>query len=268
LENDRHEKSWALALCDGSFSAFFLGIYLHQLVFIAFAIGQLILAARRGIGPGILFTRGRWAAVGFTVTMILGTMITHHSWPIAKSSRLHWAISAFWAVGLILIPKLDWKTLHRIMLITSVPGLCYSVYWLLQPAEIAYAMKIGFHYYPRASGCLSNAIVHAEGLVILAGWSLARLEKGVGTRERGWILAHLTLCVLVVLFSRVRSGLLAFCLLFLVQSYLTPRFRKVGLTATLVLALLFLLATGLFGFNVASIDERAGLIRGSLVRLR
>ena len=244
----------------GCFAAFSLGIALQQASLFLFMILQLGFAVIYGSRLHTLVAEGRRAAVLFFVAMVISAVVAHHKVPVAEQTRIHWALIAFWAITPSIGAWIRWETLHRVLLAVSVPGLIYSVIWLLQPDEMAFSQKHGFHTYPRAEGFVSNPITNAEGLVILACWSLARLTETVGKRERRLIIGHLVLSILIIVFSRVRSGIVGLTILLAVLSFYKPRLRRLTLSVLTVIVILFPLTVSFFGFNHASIRERLTLI--------
>ena len=249
-----------LYLCVASIS---LGIKLQQSILILFVLFQLGMALAYGTNLGAIFAKGRRAAAFFYGFMIVSAVITQIKLPSAHPTRFHWAFGAFWAISPMMIPHIRWENLHRWLLVCSVPGLAYSTYWLLQPDEISWAMKIGFTMFPRAGGLVSNPITNAEGLVVLGCWSLARLNNHMGSKERRWVLAHLGWAILIVVFSRVRSGLVGFTVLFFLTALFSSKQRKLSLTAWLAMAGIFVGTISIFGFNMASIYERMDLAKTS-----
>ncbi len=243
-----------------------MGIALQQIMLVLFALVQLLVALFFGLRLGTLFMPGRRVAVVFMLLMILSAVVAGQNLPTEANTRIHWGLAAFWVVSPAVFARIDWVKCYRIMLCLSVPALLFSIYWLLRPDEIAWAMgEGGFNHYPRAAGFVNNPITYAESLVVLAGWTLARLHYAPPAgRERKWMYVHLALSVLVVVFSRVRSGILGFAALFLLNALLTPRFRKWGLALCAAIPLLFALLTQLFGFNLASIEERVDLAQQSV----
>ncbi len=243
-----------------------MGIALQQSMLALFALAQLLVALFYGLRLGTLFMPGRRVALGFMLVLQLCAVVASQSFPSPTTTRIHWGMAAFWIVSPAVFSHIDWRKCHRVMLALSVPGLIYSVYWLLRPAEIQWALGAGgFNHYPRAAGFVHNPITYAESIVVLAGWTLARLHYDPpGPRERKWMYVHLALSVLIVVFSRVRSGILGFIALFLLNALLTPRFRKWGLALGLAIPLLFALVSTIFGFNLASIEERLDLAEESI----
>lgn len=193
--------------------------------------------------------------------------IYHFAVGNAPGLDIHWAFAAFWLIPYQHGKQLNFATLHRVMLACSLPGLLWSVYWLLQPAEIAWAMKVGFSGYPRAEGFLSNPITFAEVMTVLFAWSLARLGAQLSPRERKLILVHLVLTALIFLFSRIRVGILGIASLGVVYLLLSPKHRKACLWMLLGLGLTMIPVFLFFGFNTASISERWLLIKQSLIHL-
>lgn len=243
-----------------------MGIALQQIMLGLFALVQLLVALFFGLRLGTLFMPGRRVAVVFMLVLQLCAVVASQSLPTETNTRIHWGLAAFWVVSPAVFARIDWVKSYRIMLWLSVPALFYSIYWLLRPAEIAWAMgEGGFNHYPRAAGFVNNPITYAESLVVLAGWTLARLHYAPPSpRERKWMYVHLAVSILIVVFSRVRSGVLGFVALFLLNALLTPRFRKWGLAVCAAIPLLFALLTQLFGFNLASIEERVDLAQQSI----
>ena len=247
-----------------SFAGFSLGIALQQSLLFLFALVQIGFAVFRGAKPASLFGSGRRAAVGLALLLLLSAVVANNSYPSGDPTRIHWALMVFWVIPFALVDEIQWDSLHRMLLWVSVPGLVVSLAWLLQPDEIAYSLKVGFSHFPRAKGLVSNQITNAEGLVVFACWSLARLDSKLSPRERKWIWTHLILSIFIVAFSRVRSGIIGFAVLFFLHGMLTPHFRKRSLGAMFATLSLFAAVTSVFGFNIASLNERIVYIQGSL----
>ncbi len=241
-----------------------MGIITQETSLILLMLFRIFLALFHGHPGEALFGKGRRAALFFFGALILSAAVSQFRDPSRQSTTIHWAFVAFWATSPALLRRLDWVFLHRLLLIVSVPGLIYSVYWLLQPDEIAWALKQGFHMYPRAEGFVSNPITNAEGLVIMAGWSLARLNQALSPRERKWIWTHLLLSLLIVVFSRVRAGLIGFTFILLVNVLLSYKNRKSLLIAWVAMAGTFLGTIYIFGFNTASLYKRLELLQSNL----
>ncbi len=250
-----------------AFSSFSLGIAIQTGLTMSFLLVQIIaaLSARRSLGT--LVVRGRRSGFAFLLAMITAAVVAQFKFD-TNSAELQWALLAYWSVTAALINGVRWEWVHRALLIASVPGLLYSLYWLLRPEEIAWALERGFHMYPRAAGFLSNAITNAEGLAVLGCWSLARLSAGLeaklGRGERRWIYIHLALSILVVVFSRVRAGIVGFTVLLLLHALAKPQYRRFALAAWLTMAVLFASGIAIFGFNTASIQERLDLMGHSV----
>ena len=244
------------------------GITLHEASLLLLVLFQFGTASLYGMNPASLIGRGRRLAFLLFAALVLSALVTQMRYHDRVHTQIHWALATFWVVSPAMISRVRWDLLHRLLLWVSLPGLVYSVYWLLRPEEIAWAMEIGFQMYPRAQGLVSNPITNAEGLVVIACWSLARLNGELTPRERGWICAHLCLSVLVVVFSRVRAGLVGFTVLFLLTGYFSPRLRRFSFRVWVSMIVLFGLGILLFGFNFQSIQDRFELIENSLTLIR
>jgi len=250
-----------------AFAGFSLGVYTQTTIVLFFGLVQIgiALATRRPLLG--LVAPGRRAAAGFVAAMTLSAVVAL-MFEDASKFESHWPIGLFWTVSAAMVAGLRWEWLHRALILVSVPGLLFSCWWLVRPDEFRHALDIGFHMYPRATGFVSNAITNAEGLAVLAAWTLARLDGGpaakLGGRERKWLYVHLTVSVLVVVFSRVRAGILGFTGLLLLHAFLSPRWRRFSLTLWLAMAVLFLGGIAIFGFNMASIRERVRLVEHSV----
>lgn len=251
--------SFQLGFCYLAVGAGALGIALQQILVGLFAITSMVIAVRLGrFSTGWLFSEGRRTLAVFAVVMLGLSLITHQTHPSPEGFDYHWPVLVYWVITPTLIDGFNWRNFHRTLLIVSVPSLIQSWAHLLQPDEIAHAMNIGFHYFPRAEGFEGNPITHAEGLVLLACWSLARLRSEMSNRERFLIKAHLTIAIGVIIFSRIRSGILALAVLLLMHGLLHPRWRKKALMVISTILILFAVGTLLFGFNTASLGERIG----------
>ncbi|CAM2007277.1 O-antigen ligase family protein [Acanthopleuribacter pedis] len=247
-----------------SMASFSLGIATQQISFFLFFIAQAFLAARFGWPMGGLVQKGYRAASALFAWIVITALVAQVRHPDPPAADFHWAFIAMWAVSGILLKHVDWKDIHRVLLVVSVPGLIRSVLWLLQPDEIRHALDIGFSMYPRAFGLVSNAITNAEGLVILACWSMARLAEKLSPRERRLILFHLAVSILIVALSRVRSGILGFSVLFFLAALFSNRLRRISLWALFGTVFVAGGSIAFFGFNMASIEERLVLVRNGL----
>ena len=257
-------NEWNLRLFYFAFASFSLGIAIQETTLLLFLFSQMALVVVFQRTPGTLYNKGRRLALLFMVVMTLSALISQLRIPIEGPTRIHWAFAAFWGVSLFLMPRINWVTLYRVVLIVSIPGLLYSIYWLLQPAEIAHSLNIGFHSYPRAAGLVSNPITNAEGLVIFACWSLGRLTGEIGPRERKLILIHLIISILIILFSRVRAGLVGLTIILALYATFFPRWRKITIWTLVIMTGVFLGSILLFGFNLASLEERIELMSNSV----
>ena len=254
-------RRWLFYWCFASFS---LGIATQQTSFFLFFLFQVGLAARYNIHMAGILDKGRRMGALLLGWIVVAALIAQARQPDMKQTDFHWALVSFWIRAPAMVREIQWERLHRVLLVLSVPGILHSVYWLLQPAEIAHALDIGFSMYPRAEGLVSNAITNAEGLAILACWSLARLSSKLSPRERRLILIHLLFSILIVVFSRVRSGILGFSVLMFLTALFSERSRRLSLIGLGVTIVLSIGAIAFFGFNMASIEERMILIRNSL----
>ncbi|MDJ0839129.1 MAG: O-antigen ligase family protein [Acidobacteriota bacterium] len=257
-------QKFQLGFCYVALAGFSFGIVLQQSLLTLFAIFSLVLGAMRGGFPTYMLSRARLAVLLFLGVLLLTTWINKDLYPSPERVRIQWPVFVYWVLAPMVVAGIDYRKLHRTLVICSAPGLLYSFYWLLQPDEILHALKVGFTMFPRAHGFESNAITYAEGLTVIGAWSLARLAWDVDPKERRWIRIHLALSVLVIVFSRVRSGLLGFGILFLLHGLLTPHLRKKSLIALAAMMTLFALGTLFFGFNVASLQERVDLLNANL----
>ena len=252
---------WSFYLCLASFS---LGISIQEICFSLFVLIQVGFAFRYNLKATFIFEKGRRSATIFFAWILLSAALAQLRLESPQGFDFHWTFAAFWMVAPVLVQQIEWRKLHRILLLLSVPGLIQSGLWLLQLDEIRHSLNIGFQHYPRAEGFVSSTITNAEGLTVLACWSLSRLSQKLQRSERCLILGHLTFSILIVVFSRVRSGLVALTLLFLLNAFLSPRMRKLSLAA---LALTLSMAIGSsywFDFNLDSVNERLGLMGRSL----
>lgn len=239
-----------------AFAGFSLGIMLQQTFFILHMLVQIALALFVGNRLGRLYGDGRqWGFIFFAV-LLATSAIAAVRFEAEEPARIHWAFTAFWAMSSVLVVRVDWVKLHRFVLAVSVPGMLYSIYWLIQPDEFKWALEVGFGMYPRASGFLSNAITNSEGLVVIAAWTISRLQTDLSKRERNLLFVHLAVSVLIVLFSRVRSGVVGFFVLFAMLALASPRYRKLALRALVAIGIVFGLTIAIFGFNTASIERR------------
>lgn len=245
------------------FSAFSLGIAIQQASLILFILMGLVFSLG-GVPafslPRVSHKRGLF----FFFVIILSAILAQVTEGFRGEATIHWALIVFWALHARTVADLRWVTLHRVLVILSVPGMLYSVYWLLRPDEIAWALKVGFSMYPRAFGFVSNPITHAEGLVIIACWTVSRLSGTVVKTERRWLIAHLALSLSIILASRVRAGILGFAVLLLLDAWLTPKRRRLCLCFLAIMVVGFFSSVFIFGFNSASVKERLLLSQNSL----
>lgn len=253
------------ALLYAAFAAMTLGILLQQILFSLFMLSVILSGLFTSMSSSDVFLRSRrWAGIFFAV-VVSSALFAQIMRPTDASVKFHWAFVALWAISPLILQRLKFRHLHRTMLLISSFGLLYSCYWLLQPDEIAWALKVGFSSYPRAEGFVSNPITHAETMLLLACWSLARLvQDDLATWERRLIGLHLLLTTLVIVFSRVRSGMLALVVLLFVYALMSPKIRRRASLAILLISVAAVAAFLWFGFNVASIEERSILIRRAI----
>lgn len=245
------------------FASFFWGVFLLQVCFFSLILvhGTRALVKRHwpAWGPWL---RMHWPTITFVLAMLISAI--YPLFTVAGGFEYHWAIFGIWLLGASQVKRLNGVWIHRALMLGSLPGLIFSFYWLLRPAEISWAMEVGFHMYPRAAGFLGNPITHAEALVMAMCWSLARLHFGVAQAERRWIYLHIGVSCLILLASRVRAGVLVFTALFLLHGLISPRHRKLIGFFLLISVVLGILALWVFGFNTASIDERVDFWRHAL----
>lgn len=263
-ERKNNLLKYEIAIFLWCFASFSMGIIALEASLILLMLFRLLLALVYGQRVEALFGKGRRAALFFFGALILSAAISQFRTPLQQSTTIHWAFVAFWATSPSLLRRLDWAFLHRLLLIVSIPGMIFSIYWLLQPDEIAWALQKGFQMYPRAEGFVSNPITNAEGLVIIACWSLARLNQELTAKERNWIWTHLILSLLIVVFSRVRAGLMGFTFILLVNVLISYKNRKTLLLVWLAMAGTFFGTIYIFGFNSASIYKRLDLLQSNL----
>ena len=244
-----------------AFASMSLGILLQQILFSLFMLAVIFAGLFASLSATDVFLKSRRLPAAFFAVIVTSALFAQITRPIEGSVKFHWAFIAVWAISPILLHRLNFRHLHRTMLILSAFGLAYSCYWLLQPDELSWALKVGFANYPRAEGFVSNPITHAETLLILAAWSLARLSHDTLEKlERNLIAVHLTVSALVIIFSRIRSGMLAILILLVVYALLSPNLRRYAWFAIGVVAAVSIGAFLWFGFNLASIEERMILI--------
>ncbi|MCB1052609.1 MAG: O-antigen ligase family protein, partial [Acidobacteria bacterium] len=208
-----------------------------------------------------------WQPGAFFALILLGIMVWRSAWLHAHNPQIEFHFH--WILLLYLLPMFScwgqWQPvhLHRALLLGSTPGLIWGVWQLLKPAELQWAMQIGFHMYPRAEGLLSNPIMLSEGLLVVACWSFARLRTSLPRWERNAIWVHIIWSLLIIIFSRVRAGLLGFIVLFFLVAFFDARLRKWALALLLVLTAGFALSLQIFGFNFDSIEARVEIYRVS-----
>jgi O-antigen ligase len=237
------------------FASSFVGVFLQQVYFLSMVLVNGFRALMKRDWPQWRpWFRVHGAILIFAVVMLMSAV--YQQFVVPGAFDYHWAFFGIWVLGSGQIRALDWNWVHRAFMIGSLPGLIYSFYWLLRPDEIAWALQVGFHMYPRAAGLLSNPITHAECLALVLCWSLARLHNGVGTTERRLIYAYIGVAFLIILASRVRAGVLVFSFLFLLHALISPRHRKIALIFIPVLILGGVWVVSVFGFNMESIHER------------
>lgn len=250
------------------FASLTFGILLQQAWHFAFFLISLGALFFTGVSWEAILGKGKRAAALLMGAILLSAVIAQLRLKTTVDFEYHWAFLAFWLVTPALVEKTNWNTVHRLMLILSVPGLIYSYYWMIRPDEIAWALEKGFHMFPRASGFVSNPITNAATLVLIGCWSLSRLTDQVTKLERILIWAHLSLSVLIVLASRVRVGIVGFLCLFVLVALFSKRLRKLTLMLVPAVILLFLCTWYVFGFNVASIEERLLLLKNGWLLLK
>lgn len=254
-----------LGLLYVTFAGFCFGISIQQILLDLYLLLALGLGLSLGHRSFPLLLKERRAALVLLVVTSICTAIAYPHFPSDQPLRIHWALAAIWLISPTIVAQLNWHTLYRTLMICSIPGLLYSLYWLGRPDEVRWAIQEGWHVYPRAFGLGSNPITYGSGLVVLGGWTIARLICRVGSlTERRLATIHLALCILIELFSRVRSGLLGFLILFVLAIYLSPRLRKYGTLALVTMLLSFAAITAVFGFNTASLQERVELLDSSI----
>ncbi len=250
------------------FASFSLGIAIQQIMLcllILLGLGLSIISSNK-FGSSYNGIQSAGLFMGVMLAMILA-----HQWlsDFEQPASIHWAFVVLWAVNIALIRQVNWVTLHRILILISIPGLLYSFHLLMEPAEFMWALKIeSFSMYPRAYGLVSNPITNAEGLVVIAGWTLARLGNGVRGKERKWLIVHIVVSALIITLSRVRAGVIGFALILVVHAILHPKYRKNMMWGLAALLLAFLITIPIFGFNLASIEERVQLTKHSLYILK
>lgn len=245
------------------FAAFSLGIGAQQillcLLFLV-GLGQALIGKHRFASA----YQGIHSAGIFFAVML--AVVLAHQWMTGfeQRARFHWAFVVMWAISIPLVSCVNWRLVHRALVVVSLPGLIFSLFTLMEPAEFQWALKIeSFSMYPRAYGFVSNPITNAEGLVVIAGWTLARLES-MGLKERRWMRAHLVISVAIIVLSRVRAGVVGFVAILILHAMFNPRHRKaIGLGILITLAG-FAITLPIFGFNSASINERMVLTQHSL----
>lgn len=245
-----------LVLFYWAFASFTLGISVQEASVAAFGLLQIGIALFYKSNLISLMGRGRAPALLFFAAVIASAVAARYRFPNAEDTPFHWALVVFWLPSMVLSRQIRWDLLHRTMLVVSIPGLLYSCYWLLQPDELAWAGQVGFSMYPRASGLVSNPITHAETLLVISGWSLARLHAPLPRLERRLIWGHLGFCATILVFSRLRSGLLVLATLLVISALSSPELRKKGILLCTIMVITFLAFIRVFGFNLASIEER------------
>ncbi len=244
------------------FASFFLGTFVFQTFFCVYVLVRLI-SWRGVINQNSLRDEAQLTAAMF-FGLILINAIHHQLARPELSFDFHWGFLGIWAIWEARARRLCWGRLHNFMLIASLPGLLFSVYWLCRPSEIVWAQTAGFAGYPRAYGFLSNPIPYGEGMMILFCWSLARLNLDLSPRLRNWMLAHMGLTLAVILVSRIRSGLLVAAILIFVHGLLHMRQRFKAIAVVLGLGFAIVPIFLFFGFNQASMGERYQLMSRGL----
>jgi O-antigen ligase len=253
------------ALLYAAFSAMTLGILLQQIIFSLFMLAIIFSALFMRLTSADVFLSSRRMAGLLFMTIVTSALVAQYLRPIDSSVKFHWAFIAVWAISPVLLPRIDFRQLHRTMLIMSCFGMAYSCYWLLQPDEIAWAMQVGFSSYPRAEGFVSNPITHAETLLILGCWSLARMQQGHLSKIESYLVgSHLFLSALIIIVSRIRSGIIGMLVLLAVYALFSPKLRRYAWAAILLVGTASIAAFLMFGFNMASIEERLYLINKGL----
>lgn len=247
------------------FGSFFMGIFTLQVFFFVLVLWNWVVVSLDGDwAPGSWLKR-HGVSLAFWCFMLASAVYQQAS-GLGDDFGFHWAFYAFWLLTARQVAGLDFKILHRVLLFASVPGLIYSFYWLLRPEMIEWALggDNRFSMYPRAAGFLSNPITHAEGLVVLLGWGLARLQTEMSSRERRWMVVHMVASLLIILGSRVRAGVLGFLVLLLLHGIFSPKHRKLCISLVVLMVAAFPITYAVFGFNTDSLTERLVLIQHNL----
>ncbi len=251
------------------FGSFFMGIFTLQIVFFITVLWNMKTVVAEGDWQPRTWLKRNSASLTLWVFMIISAVYQQAS---GKGGHfdIHWALYACWLLTYRQVKDMNWSTLHRTLLWASTPGLIYSFYWLLRPEMIEWALggEGRFSMYPRASGFLSNPITHAEALVVLLGWSLARLQSSPSVKEQRWIILHMAASLMIILGSRVRAGMLGFLALLLLHGLSSPKHRKLCLTMVGAMLVIFPITIMVFGFNTESITERWSLMLHSINLLK
>ncbi|PIE91042.1 MAG: hypothetical protein CR997_02680 [Acidobacteria bacterium] len=242
-----------------SFASYFLGIAMMQLmVFLLFLTGIYTAVKNRTpfAGPLVLNTQ----AFLFMFAICLSAVWNAYAHGYSEEIKFHWAFLVFWFIDRELIKELDWNKLFFFTIIASIPSIIRSFAWLCQPDEIAWAFKVGFSTYPRAFGFNANTITYSEGLIALIAWIFAYITFNENKQKKRFLLLVVLSALLIITFSRVRSGWLAFLIISFVHGVTYAPHRKVVLGFFCLLIGGFFIALMIFGFNFESILERQELL--------
>ena len=180
----RQLRPWLFYL---SLAAFFLGIALQEIMLALLVLFQTGSALFSGRGPASVFTRPRLPALFFALVLLMTAAMAQFFNPDLGTARIHWALVAFWALSPTLYPHLRLGTLHRVLLLVSLPGLLWTgIGLLLHPDQTP------------PSGLVSGWATYSEGLVVLACWSFFRDRTQMPAYERRLIDVHLLIVTLMI----------------------------------------------------------------------
>ena len=244
-----------------SFAAMTAGILVQQITFSLFVLFSILVGLFAGLSPNEVFLKERSKGGVFFIAIVVSAILAQVMRPSDEAVKFHWAFVSFWVVTPHLMRHMSLVMMHRFAVLISCVGLSYSVWWMLRPDEMAWAAKVGLGMYPRAQGLVSNPITNAETLVILACWTLARLTRTKLDRwEAGFLIFHLMASASIIIVSRVRSGILAMLVLLVLHVLMTRQARRWLLPAVAAMIVFSAFAIAVFGFNMASIEERFALM--------
>ena len=241
-------------------SSFFMGIAIHQAFVIIFFLSQVYesIRSRQPFGRPLYGNVRAGLLLASTLFSAIWTSYTYYR-PV-HDIDFRWPFLVFWLIDFRFLKKINWETFLAFFVVLALPGMIRSVFWLFQPDEIQWALKVGFEHYPRAFGFNSNPITHSEGMMVLVCWLLARMTAPMEKIRRKWALFVIVFVLILITLSRVRSGWAAFAVICTVQAISFKEHRRLITILLCLMASGFILTVFIFGFNLESITERHELL--------